>query len=534
MTYLAGTLSLARLILRRDRLRLAAWVLTVSAVVVGTASVFADLYPTATEREQLADSLASIPALTAFLGPLHGSSIGGLTIWRSGSLVAVLAGIMAVLTVIRHTREEEETGRRELLGSTPVGHSSPLAAALLVSMGAGIAIAVAVASGLVGLGESLSGAIALGLGLTGVVIVFSMVGALAAQITEAASTARGVGIGVVAAAFVLRVAGDGGEASGLSWLGWISPIGWLGRLRPFAEERWWVLGLWVAVGLVVGSVAFRVMLRRDVGAGIMAARPGPGRAGPDLRGTMGLAWRLQRGALLGWAVGLAAMGVVFGALGESIAGLLGDNPQLAAILERLGGEQGVTDTFFSTAVGMMALVASAYAVRAVLRLWAEEEGLKAEAILATATPRLNWAISHLTFGVLGPVVLLVAAGLAIGITHGVLVGDISGQAARALGAALVQLPAVWVLTGATIALFGLVPRLTSVSWGLLVAFLVFGQLGQILQLPQWALNLSPFTHIPVLPLDELRPLPLVVLGLTAITLVLVGLTGFEKRDLQSA
>jgi ABC-2 type transport system permease protein len=534
VTSLAGILSLVRLVLRRDRLRLTVWVFALVSLVVGTANVFADLYPTVAQREQLALSLASLPALTAFLGPLYDSSIGGLTVWRSGSLVAVLAGLMAVLTVIRHTREEEETGRRELLGSTPIGRSAPLAAALSVSVGAGAALGIAVAAGLSALGESPSGAIALGLGLLGVVMVFSVVGALAAQIPEAATTARGIGVAVVAAAFLLRVVGDGGESSGLSWLGWVSPVGWLGRLRSFGDERWLVLGLFLGLGVILGSIAFRIMARRDVGAGVVAAHPGPPRAGRGLRGPLGLAWRLQRGALLGWTVGLALIGVVFGSVGDSIAGLLSDNPQLAPILERLGGEEGITDAFFSTAVGMVALVASAYAIRAVLRLWAEEEGLRAEAVLATATPRLDWAVSHLVFGVVGPVVLLLAAGLAMGTTYGVVVGDVGGQALRALGSALVQLPAVWVLTGATIALFGLAPRSTGVSWGLLVAFLVFGQLGQILQFPQWLLNFSPFTHVPVLPMDELRPTPLLILGVIGVALMVAGLIGFRSRDLQSA
>ena len=61
---------------------------------------------------------------------------------------------------------------------------------------------------------------------------------------------------------------------------------------------------------------------------------------------------------------------------------------------------------------IFALAAAGYAIQATLRLRAEEEGLRAEPVLATAVGRLQWATSHLVFGLLGPAVALAAAGLA--------------------------------------------------------------------------------------------------------------------------
>ena len=53
--------------------------------------------------------------------------------------------------------------------------------------------------------------------------------------------------------------------------------------------------------LPVGDVAtaYAVFGRRDFAAGLLADRPGPERAGPALRGSLGLAWRLQRGSVIG-------------------------------------------------------------------------------------------------------------------------------------------------------------------------------------------------------------------------------------------
>ena len=69
--------------------------------------------------------------------------------------------------------------------------------------------------------------------------------------------------------------------------------------------------------------------------------------------------------------------------------------------------------------------------------------------------RLRWAASHLVFALLGTALLLAAAGAAGGLAYGAQVHDVGGQFGRVLGAALVQLPATWVLAGLGVALIGL-------------------------------------------------------------------------------
>jgi ABC-2 type transport system permease protein len=414
-----------------------------------------------------------------------------------------------------------------------LGRAAPLAAVLLVVVGAGLLIGGAIFAGMSTQGESTAGSLAFGLAVLGVVMAFAAVGALAAQMTESASTARALGVAGVVFAFLIRVAGDGGESVGIGWLTWLSPIGWLSRIRAYADERWWVFGLWVVFALGVGWVAFWIMERRDIGAGVLDTRVGPERASRGLRSALALARRLHRGSLVGWTLGLAMMGVVFGAVGDSVTDVFMDNPQLAAILEAMGGVQGITDTFFSAVVGMLAIVASAYSVRAVLRLRVEEEEQRVEPILATSTPRVRWAYSHLVFGLLGPVVMLSLSAVVIGFSYGVVIGDVAGQTTRVLGSALVQLPAVWVMTGVAMAFFGLAPGLVGVSWGILVGVLLIGQFGEILQFPEWVLNLSPFSHVPLLPAEDLELLPMVMLGGLAVALVAAGLIGTRNRDIPS-
>lgn len=100
-----------------------------------------------------------------------------------------------------------------------------------------------------------------------------------------------------------------------------------------------------------------------------------------------------------------------------------------------------------------------------------------------------------------------------------------------LAGALVQLPAVWVLSGIAAALFGLLPRLAAASWAALAVFALLVLLGPLMELRQWMLDLSPFTHTPKLPGGEVAATPLVWLLGVAAVLAAAGLAGFRRRDL---
>jgi ABC-2 type transport system permease protein len=63
-------------------------------------------------------------------------------------------------------------------------------------------------------------------------------------------------------------------------------------------------------------------------------------------------------------------------------------------------------------------------------------------------------LSHLAFGLLGPAVALLAVGRAEGLAYGLVAVDVEHQPPRVLAGALVQLPAVLVLSGIAMALFG--------------------------------------------------------------------------------
>jgi ABC-2 type transport system permease protein len=531
MSDLVGTGALIKLALRLDRVKLPAWIAGLTFTVAMTASAFWSLYPTVAEREDFGATVAGNPTFRAVLGIVSDTStVGGLTSWRVSVGAMILAGIMAHQTVVRHTRAEEESGRLELVGAGVVGRRASLAAALVVANGAGLVLGMLVALLLMGFGQDPVGSAAFGLQLYGASAVFAAVGALAAQVTVAARLANGIAGAVLGVAYLLRAVGDSSGRS-LSWLSWLSPIGWAEQLRPFGQERWWVAGLMLALVVVLVAAAVAMADRRDLDAGVLAPGPGSARAGAWLRSPMALAWRLQQGLLLGWLIGAVVWSATIGTIGQGISELLENDSGMSEMMSRMIGEEVLIDALFANFLSIFGLAVSAYAVQALLRLRSEETGFRAELVLAADVGRLHWAASHLVIALVAPAVMMALGGAAMGLINGLQVGDVGGQLPKLAVGGLVQLPAIWVVVGVTTALYGLAPRFTSVTWAVLAAWLLLAQLGEILQLNQWLLNLSPFTHVPRYPGADLVWLPLAMLALVSCALTAAGLTGLRRRDL---
>ncbi|BDE15915.1 CocE/NonD family hydrolase [Mycobacterium kiyosense] len=263
-----GTLGLLRLYLRRDRVVLPLWVLLLS---IPLASVYIGsidkVYPTAADRAAFAASVMASPAQRALYGPIYNDGLGAVGIWKAG-MFHLLIAVAVVLTVIRHTRADEETGRAELLDSTAVGRYASLSAVLLLSFGASVATGVIGAAGLLTTEVAPSGSLAFGAALAGSGLVFTALAAVAAQLSASARVCRGYAFAALGAAFTLRAVGDAGSGA----LSWFSPLGWSLQVRPYADERWWVLLLHLATTAVLTAVAYRLLAARDVGAGLIAER----------------------------------------------------------------------------------------------------------------------------------------------------------------------------------------------------------------------------------------------------------------------
>jgi ABC-2 type transport system permease protein len=524
----AGTLGLLRLYLRRDRVVLPLWVLLLSlplaTVYVGSIE---KVYPDQAARAGFAASIMASPAQRALYGQIYNDSLGATGIWKAG-MFHLLIGVAVILTVIRHTRADEETGRAELIDSTAVGRYASLTAALLLSFGASVITGAVGAAGLLTTSVPPDGSLAFGAALAGSGLVFTAVAAVAAQLSSSARFARGAAFAALATAFMLRAVGDAGSGT----LSWLSPLGWSLQVRPYAADRWWVLLLHLATTMLLTALAYRLLAGRDVGAGLIAERPGPATATPMLRSAFGLAWRLDRGALLLWTVGLCLYGLLIGSVVHGIGDEL-DSPVARAIVARMGGTSVLEQALIAVAFTMMAMAAAAFAISLTLRAHQEEAGQRAETVLGGAVGRSRWLAGHLAIALIGSSVAMLIAGAAAGVTYGVAAHDIGGKLSMVVTTAAVQLPAVWLSAAVTVTLFGLAPRFSPVAWGVLVGFVALYLIGSLSSFPQWLLDLEPFAHIPRVTDGAFTPVPLLWLLVIDAVLIALGMAAFRRRDVQT-
>ncbi|WP_067817179.1 ABC transporter permease [Nocardia inohanensis] len=528
-----GTGQLLRLYLRRDRVVLPLWVLLLSLPV---GSVYIDsidsVYSSEADRAGFAASILASPAQLAMYGPVYNTSLGATGIWKAGMFYTLIA-IATILTVIRHTRAEEETGREELVAATRVGRYAGLTAALILAYGASLATGLLAFLSLSGTEVPRTGSLAFGLALAGSGAVFASVAAVAAQLCTGSRLARGIAFAVLGTTYTLRAIGDARAGDGpTSPLSWLSPQGWSLQVRPYAGDHFAVLLLHLTAVLVLTVVAYSLLRHRDMGAGLIAERLGAPAASPALSGPFGLAWRLQRGTLVAWTAGLGLYGLLIGSVVHGIGDELGTSQSIKDLITRMGGSQSLENSMLTYAFTMIAVAASAYSISAALRLHAEEEAQRTEIVLTGAVARTRWAASHLVYAIAGPAVALTVSALLGGIVYGRAAGDVGGKVGDTLAAALVQLPAVWVFTGVTVALFGLLPRWTPVAWGVLTTAIAVFLLGAISGAPQWLRDLEPFEHAPKLPGGEFTATPLIVLLIIDAALITLGLIAFRRRDLR--
>jgi ABC-2 type transport system permease protein len=514
-----------RFILRRDRVRLLVWIVGITLLVLSTAASIEGLYPTQADLDKAAQTANENAAIIALNAPSYAlDTLGGQVVFNVGSFGYVVMALMGMFLVGRHTRADEENGRTELLRATVLGRNAPVTAVLVVAAGA-----FAVLGGLITLSMlsqvlPTAGSVLYGAAMGGFGLLFACVTAVTVQVTEHNRAALGFAGVLLGAVYLLRAVGDVGDGTP----SWASPMGWAQAARPYAGERWWTLLLLAGAAVVCVALAFTLLGVRDLGGGLVPPRPGPPVASVALAGSAyGLPFRLQRASLIAWTLGLALTGVSYGSVGQDVRDLIGDNNAFEDIIAQGGGS--LTDAFFTTSLLMLALIAGGFAISSTLRLRGEEAGGRAEPVLATGLGRTRWVASYLAVALGGSVALMAAAGLGMGLTYGVAVSDL-GQVGRLVGAAVAFVPALWVLVGVTLALFGFAPRATAVAWGVLVACFVIGLFAEVLDLPSWVVDVSPFQHVPAMPSQGFALAPIVSLTAIAAALTAAGVVGFRRRD----
>lgn len=190
---ITGAGALVRLALRRDRVRLAVWIAVLTSTMVYAPNTIRMTYPDEAQRQSRVELLKT-PAGMMLGGPMFGVNETDLGAMMANELMLTLmvaASILSILTVIRHTRAEEESGAAELVLSSVVGRHARTTAALVLVAGVNVVLAVAMTLAMTVSGFAPADSAAMCFGVSGVAMVFGALAALTAQMWRQARAATG-------------------------------------------------------------------------------------------------------------------------------------------------------------------------------------------------------------------------------------------------------------------------------------------------------------------------------------------------------
>jgi ABC-2 type transport system permease protein len=477
-------------------------------------------------------ALAENPAIRTLFGPPAGlDSAGGFTVWRTGTVLAVLVGVWSALTATRLTRGEEEAGRWDLLLSgrlrlrsvTALVVAVMLAASLFIGVAAGLALALA--------GAPVSGSAVFGAGLAGTGMVGAALGVLAAQLFADRRSASGLAVAVLLAGLLARMVSDGVPA--LAWLAWGTPFGLLGRAAPFVADR--VAPLLVLAVLVTDVAVAAVALAsgRDAGRGRLAGRDRRVRPSRLLTSLPGLAVHRTRRPLAGWAAGAAAYFLLIGLLATTMTDFLRDNPSFAELAAQAGFAQlGSVPGYVAALYTLLAVVVGGFAASRVAATAADETAGRLALLYSRPVARARWAATEAGVIVAALVVLAAAAGLAG--WAGTAWVDAGLGLGPALAGALAVLPVGLLCLGAALAALGWAPSavlsvgVTPAVGGYLL--LVFADTFAWPDPVRW---LSPFAHLNAVPAEPWNAPGAAGMLAVAAALAAAGCLGYARRDLRA-
>lgn len=535
-TALTGWGTYVRILLRRFRVQIAAWILPLWLLVSVTAPSYKSVYPSLEARTVLIKQMRTSAGTRLLYGyvPAPGR-LGQLLQWETGTLLLVCTALMAILLTCRVLRGDEDEGLVEVLRATGIGRRAPFLVPVMVVW----AVVGVLSAGVGGILTwqalsieelTLSGAWA----MAGTMCVsgwaFSAVAAVASQLGRRLGSARSLSMIAFAAAFAIRVVADQiSEGGGSHWLRSLSPLGWRDLVRPYSDDRFVVLAVCGVAALTIVVVAAALAARREYLNGYLPDRSSSRRRW-RVRGHMDLLGRLSWRGVLGWAVASAGLASLYGSVSGSVKDLLSPDSPTASWVSKMASGSSV-EQFMSLLTVVTALLVAVAAVRRMNRLAVLERTGLVEAELAAGVGRKRIFLSQVLGAVLESVVLLLVSATVLAATTATQLTD-DHAVARSFVFTVSQLPGMVAAVGISAALVGLVPRLVGLSWAV-VAWSAFAQFfGGLVELKDWARNLSVLGHH----LDVVGPpdwTPLTAQCAVGLLGIMIGLASYARRDLPS-
>jgi ABC-2 type transport system permease protein len=416
----------------------------------------------------------------------------------------------------------------ELILAGAVGRGTAYLSAMAAIAADTLILWLAQFAGFVAGGLPAGGSAYLALATTSVVPVFVGVGAVASQLAPTRRIALELGSATVGLFLLLRVIAD--TSSSVGWLRWATPLGWAEELRPFTRARPLILLLPVAAGALLLAAAARIATRRDVGTGVLPARD---TAAPRLRllsSPTAQALRSERGGLIVWLISAGAFAFILGMVSTSISSA-GISKSIQREIARLGSGSIVTPTGYLAFVFIFFILAVSLFVCAQIGAARQEEAdEQLETLLAQPVSRHGWLGGRLLLAAGAAVTISLVAGLLT--WAGAASQGVSISLARMLEAGANCLPVALLFLGIAALAYAIVPRASAgVAYGLVTVSFLWDLLGSLLGVPKWLVELTPFTHVGLVPAQPFRGGAAAIMVGIGLLAAVAALGVFRRRDL---
>lgn len=513
-----------RLRLRTER----AWLVTLPSVVLVLTALLCPSYGTTYSSEAaMARAVASARTNDTMLllyGNLaHGADPVQIAVWELGAMTCLGISVVVVLHTAAVTRGEEDRGRVELLHAASVGPTRRVLGQALTLALLSALIGVGAGTGLLALdGAVLADARAYGTAVGMTCLLLAALTHLAAQIAADAPGARGLGLVVLAAAYL---------AYGLSCsreLGWADPVGDLSpfRLRQALSpggHNAWLPALWGGCAwMLLVTITILTSRRRDLGQGLVLMRSP--RAGSPLGvgGPAPLALRLSRGGITAWALALsAAVWLLIDMGGALVAraqkGAFGPDSGMGAIL----GSGDDADRAFLEYVGsLIGALAALHAVSLANRAGTDELVGRTEVLASTGVRPARLLLAWWCAAAAGSGLVLCCATASAASAGSGALGTGTRDAIRLVAG---QWPAAIAAASVASAICAILPRRRGIAWLAPPICVGLIQFGATLDVPERVRDANPLAQAG-------RPGSWWLLGASA-AMVGIAVVRMRRRDL---
>ncbi len=534
---------IAWLLVRRHRISLLAWILGLLVLVSITAPSYEATYGDPQSRAVLVDQMQSTQGSTVLYGRLPDpGSLGQLFAWETGSYIVILAAVMAVILGIAFTRGEEDSGRLEVVRATGVRPGAPLGAALLVltlacaAVGGGSAAILTAQSTTID-ELTVAGGLAYGAVAFLAALCLGLWAIICAQLRPDARSARSLAFVALAVGFAERVVADFGDGWWAEALQWLTPFGWKTVVAPYTQDRFWALLPLAGLCAVFAGVGVALSRRRELRGSVLGSVAGRARA-IRVATPERWAWLSTRSSLIGWAVAILGTAALFGSMADGLVTTIASDPATGDLLRDFGrAPVDPVATYFEFLGSFVALLVMICGTLLTLRWRGEESSGRLVQELATGVRRWRSLLARVLVAAIGSLALLALAGLVMGLIGRAQLAE-GEPMAYALSATLGETPGLLAAIAGAALLTAVAPRWAGLIWAVVAwsGFTVF--FGALVDLPEWALDLSLLGHPPVgspggTP-DWAGWIGSLTLGLMGATVVGVGAAALliSRRDLR--